>query len=67
MTDSELKKRTIKCTDAEWDEIVSSGLKMGKSPSRFIIAKALLDRGDGFDSDGKPIDGLNFNVNDPDD
>ena len=67
MTDSELKKRTISCTDAEWGKIVRSAEKMGKSPSRFLIAKALLDRGDGFDSDGKPIDGLNFNVNDPDD
>ncbi len=46
MTDSELKKRTIKCTDAEWDEIVRSGLKMGLSPSRFLINKACSDGGD---------------------
>ncbi len=46
MTDSELKKRTIKCTDAEWGKIVRSAEKIGLTPSRFLIEKTCSDGDD---------------------
>ncbi len=53
MTDSELKRRTIRCTNAEWGKIVRSAEKMGLSPGRFIIEKTCSD---GDDDEPNPSD-----------
>ena len=45
MTEVENKKRTIRCTDEEWEQILERAENAKMSASRFIVEKALEGEG----------------------